>query len=159
MAGGVIFSNGTIAGTGHWQVGVRCVAASNNCIDILFENDAKLPPTQNAKGWTVYISTGIYCRAYVSGAYGSYSKICDISLPALSNWVTMDFNFDTNKVTCYRNGVNFGTADISHLNGANIRCIIQNYYSSPSSPRGDAWFQDGSPENPIAYIARSGDFK
>lgn len=79
-----------------------------------------------------------------------YRKICDILLKGLNdtNWVTMDFNFYTNKVTCYRNGVNFGTVDISHLNGANIRCIIQNYYSGPS---GEAWFQDGSPENPIAY--------
>ena len=148
MNGGIILSDNTIKGTGRWQLGVRCYSG-HNCMAILFEDAANLPSMYNAEGYMQYVSTGIYVQSYVSGSHGAYSAICGIALPGQdSNWNTMDFNFDANVVTCYRNGVNVGTADISRLNGANIRCIMQNYYSDP---HGQAWFQDGSPTNPISY--------
>jgi hypothetical protein len=150
MGGGIILSDNTIPGTGIWQVGVRC-ASGHNCMDILFEDANNLPGTYNAEGYTAYARNAAYCHSYISGAYGPESAIDGISLGRTqdTSWCTIVFDFTTNRASTYRNGTLIGKdCDISYLNGKDIRCIMQNFYSDP---HGQAWFQDGSPSNPITY--------
>ena len=149
MGGGIILSDNTIPGTGIWQVGLRC-ASNHNSMDILFEDANNLPGTYNAEGYTAYHPSAWFCHSYVSGSYSADSIVCgvDIGKTQDTGWRTISFDFTTNTASGYHNGVFIGSMDITYLNGKDIRCIMQNYYSSPG---GQAWFQDGSPSNPITY--------
>ena len=156
MDGGIITNSVTYRASGIFQFGIRLYADHNSMVWLSHAVD-EYPAKTNSEGWTRYLNPNpnFWIEAYVSGSYGSLFnmfglvsgvKSCD------SGWLTVVMDFNNAIVKVYRNGKYFVQGSYPRMNtdlkNKQMVMTLQNYWSSP---RGQCWFNDGAPGNPLRY--------
>lgn len=155
MQGGIITNSVTYRASGIFQFGIR-LYADHNAMEWISHAVDKYPAKINREGWMVYNvpNPNFWIEAYKSGSYGSSLYIFGLVYERSrdSGWLTVVMDFDNAIVKIYRDGAELKQVSFPEMNSdlknKQMVMTLQNYWSSPS---GQCWFNDGSPDNPLRY--------